>query len=124
MATELKRQPTSASLVIGVTKMAWMYGKSRDWAERLFRGWEDEQLAGTGPVRVFRQGSRGSLFTTLPIIHQHMPPGRDLVLYRRMSAVEADVSLAHERLDREIIERKKADAEIERQFAATRRKAG
>jgi hypothetical protein len=30
----------------------------------------------------------------------HMPPGRDLVLYRRMSAVEADVALTHQRIDR------------------------
>jgi hypothetical protein len=33
----------------------------------------------------------------LAVIHQHMPPGRDLVLYRRMSAVEAEVALAHQR---------------------------
>ncbi len=122
MAPELKRQPTTRSLVVGVTKMAWMYGKSPDWAARLFASWEEEQLAGTGPVRVFRQGTRGSLFTTLAIIHQHMPPGRDLVLYRRMSAVEADVSLAHQRIDREIIERKRADADFERELS-TRRKA-
>jgi hypothetical protein len=121
MEAGLTNQRPSASLVIGVTKMAWMYGMSRDWAERLFRNWEAEQLAGTAPVRVFRQGKRGSLFTTLPIIHQHMPPGRDLVLYRRMSAVEADVALAHQRLDREIIERKRADAELERQLRGERR---
>lgn len=120
MAPQLKRPPTSASLVIGVTKMAWMYGKSRDWAERLFKGWEAEQLAGTGPVRVFKQGKRGSLFTTLPIIHQHMPPGRDLVLYRRMSAVEADVALAHQRIDREIAERQKADADLSRAIGSRR----
>lgn len=124
MAPQLKRQPTSASLVVGVTKMAWMYGKSRDWADRLFRGWEEEQLAGTAPVRVFRQGKRGSLFTTLAVIHQHMPPGRDLVLYRRMSAVEADVALAHQRIDREIIERQRADTDLEQALAASRRRTG
>ncbi len=112
---EPKLKPTNASLVVGVTKMAWMYGKSRDWADRLFRGWEAEQLAGTGPVRVFRHGKRGSLYTTLAIIHQHMPPGRDLVLYRRMAAVEADVALAHQRIDREIVERQKTAEELARQ---------
>lgn len=122
MGPELKRGTTSASLVVGVTKMAWMYGKSRDWAERLFKQWEAEQLAGTAPVRVFRQGKRGSLFTTLAVIHQHMPPGRDLVLYRRMSAVEADVALAHQRIDREIMERKRADADLEKQIEAGRRR--
>ncbi len=121
-APVLREQPTSASLVIGVTKMAWMYGKSRDWAESLFKEWEAAQMAGTAPVRVFRQGKRGSLFTTLPIIHQVMPPGRDLVLYRRMSAVEADVALAHQRIDREIIERKQADQELQRQLLAGRRR--
>ena len=69
---------------------------------------------GIAPVRVFRQGKRGSVFTTLAIICQHMPPALDLVLYRRMSAVEADVALAHQRIDREIIERKRADAEVEK----------
>lgn len=121
MATELRR--TSASLVVGVTQMAWMYGKSRAWAERLFKGWEDEQLAGTAPVRVFRHGKRSSLYTTLAIVHQHMPPGRDLVLYRRMSAVEADVALAHQRIDREVMERKRADADLARQLESTRRRA-
>ncbi len=121
MAPRLKRETASASLVIGVTKMAWMYGKSRDWAERLFKRWEDEQLAGTAPVRVFRQGKRDSLFTTLAILHATMPPGRDLVLYRRMNAVEEDLALAHQRIDREIIERKRADADLERAMQQSKR---
>lgn len=117
----LKREGTTASLVVGVTRFAWMYGKSRDWAERIFQQWEEQQLAGTAVVRVFRSGKRGSLFTTLPIIHQHMPPGRDLVLYRRMDAVEAEVEHAHQRIDRERIERKRADAELQDQIATKRR---
>jgi hypothetical protein len=116
---DLRQDRTTASLIIGVTRMAWMYGQDnaagRAWAKRLLREWEEAQLAGTAPVRVFRHGKRRSLFTTLPILHQIMPPGRDLVLYRRMSAVEADVSLAHQRIDREIIERKQADADLARQ---------
>lgn len=123
-APRLKREGTSASLVVGVTKFAWMYGKSRDWAERILRLWEEQQLAGTATVRVFRAGRRGSLFTTLPVIHANMPPGRDLVLYRRMDAVEADVTHAHQRLDREIIERRRADAELEREISSVRRRTG
>ena len=96
MAPQLKREDaTHASLVVGVTKFAWMYGKSRDWAERILKLWEEQQLAGTATVSVFRSGKRGSLFTTLPVIHANMPPGRDLVLYRRMDAVEAEVAHAH-----------------------------
>jgi hypothetical protein len=120
VAPKLKRDNASRSLVVGVTKMAWMYGKSRDWAERLFQRWEDEQLAGTAPVRVFRQGKRDSLFTTIAILHATMPPGRDLVLYRRMSAVEAEVAQAHQRIDREILERKRADADLEREMRSRR----
>lgn len=108
MAAELR---AGGDLVVGVTKLAWMYGRSRDWAERLLKEWHEKQLNG-GPVRVFAQGKRGSLFTTLPVVHQHMPPGRDLVLYRRMDAVEADVSTAHSRIDREIAERKRDVGDI------------
>lgn len=121
-APRLKQEGTGASLVVGVTKFAWMYGKSRDWAERIFRLWEEQQLAGTATVRVFRAGKRRSLFTTLPVIHANMPPGRDLVLYRRMDVVEADVAQAHQRLDREIIERRRADAELEREITSIRRR--
>lgn len=120
----VKREGATASLVVGVTRLAWMYGKSRDWAERLLSQWEEQQMAGTAPIRVFRQGKRGSLFTTLAVIHAHMPPGRDLVLYRRMDAVEAEVEHAHQRIDRERIERKRADAELQDQIAQGKRRAG
>ena len=125
MAPQLKREDaTHASLVVGVTKFAWMYGKSRDWAERILKLWEEQQLAGTATVRVFRSGKRGSLFTTLPVIHANMPPGRDLVLYRRMDAVEAEVAHAHQRIDRERIERKRADAELRDEMDRKKRRAG
>lgn len=114
MAQELN---PGTGLVVGVTKLAWMYGKSRDWAERLLKEWHEEQRRG-GPVRVFQQGKRGSLYTTMPVIHQHMPPGRDPVLYRRMKDVEDDVKNAHARLDREIAERKRADAHIEQRLTS------
>ena len=120
MAGELRASPDK-SLVVGVTKLAWMYGKSRDWAERLLKEWYEQQCAGTAPVRVFPMGKRGSLFTTLAVIHQHMPPGRDLVLYKRMAAVEADVADAHKRIDRERAERIKGDSEIRDEIARQRR---
>lgn len=97
-----------------------MYGKSRDWAERLLREWYDAQRAGTAPVRVFPQGKRGSLYTTLPILHQVMPPGRDLALYQRMSAVEAEAALAHQRIDQERAERKRDIADLQRQIQTRR----
>ena len=120
----IKREGATASLIIGVTKLAWMFAKSRDWAERLLAQWEEQQLAGTAPVRVFRSGKRGSLYTTIAVIHAHMPPGRDLVLYRRMDAVEAEVEHAHQRIDRERIERKAADAALEDRLEHGRRRAG
>lgn len=102
------------SLVVGVTRLAWMYGRSRDWAKRLLEEWYEEQRLGTGPVRVFKQGDRDSLYTTIAILHQVMPPGKDVALYKRVKAVEEDVDGAHQRIDREVIERKQADGEIEK----------
>lgn len=84
-------------LVVGATRLAWIYGKSRKWGSRLLRSWAEEQAKG-GPVRVFI-GVGGALFTTMPIVHQFMPPGRDLALYRRVEKVEIDVADAHRRVD-------------------------
>lgn len=69
-------QPAPApDLIVGVNKLAWLYGKGRGWAEALLREWFEAQIPG-GPVRVFKRGKRGSLYTTMPILHEHMPPGR------------------------------------------------
>lgn len=87
-------------LVVGASRLAWIYGKSRKWGARLLKMWAEEQAKG-GPVRVFI-GVGGALFTTMPIVHQYMPPGRDLALYRRVEAVETEVSDAHRRLDRTV----------------------
>ena len=121
MGAELRRGPARASLVVGVTQLAWMYSQSREWAKSLLEEWESAQLAGTAPVRVFRMGKRRCLFTTLPVIHATMPPGKDAELYRRMAAVEADVADAHRRTDREVLERKRADADLTRQVGSHRR---
>lgn len=114
MAAELTAH---ASVVVGVTKLAWMYGKSRDWAESLLKEWHDQQRLGTGPVRVFQQGKRGSLFTTMAVIHASMPPGRDLALYKRMKDVEEEVREVQKRLDREVLERKQVDAEMDKRVS-------
>ena len=81
-----------------------------DWAGGILRSCEAAQQAGTGPIRVFRHGKRSSLYMTLTVIHANFPRGRDLALYRRVEAVEADVADAHRRIHREIIERKRASA--------------
>lgn len=95
-ATKL-RPNAGIGIVIGVTELAWMFERSRDWARALLERWEDDQRRG-GPVRVFRTGRL--LHTTMPTVHANMPPGKDLALYRRMDAVEADAAHAHQRIDR------------------------
>ena len=90
------RPEVGAGIVVGVTEIAWMYERSRDWARALLERWEKDQQNG-GPIRVFRTGRL--LHTTMPCIHQWMPPGKDLALYRRMDAVEKDVAEAHRRID-------------------------
>jgi len=91
----------AGGITIGVTELAWIFDRSRDWAAKFLEDWEDEQQNG-GPVRVFRRGR--CLYTTLPVLHQWMPPGRDLALYRRVEKVEGDVAEAHRRLDRQVVE--------------------
>lgn len=102
-----------ASLVVGATRLGWLYGKSRQWGVRLLRAWAREQAKG-GPVRVF-VGAGGGLYTTMPIIHQYMPPGRDLELYRRVGALEADTADAHRRIDQQAVRL----SELERRLTRT-----
>lgn len=109
-------------ITVGVTKLAWMFDWSRDKAERLLSQWWEEQQAG-GPVRVVRMGRRNLLYTTMPVIHAHLPPGRDLELYRRMKEVENGVEEATRRLDVEIQERKRGELELHRRIDVVRRKA-
>lgn len=107
------------SLVIGATRLGWLFGKSRKWGTRLLKMWADEQLKG-GPIRVF-VGVGGGLYTTMAIVHQYMPPGRDLALYRRMETVESDVADAHRRIDREVVRVGEVERRLARIEAATRR---
>lgn len=86
-------------LVVGATRLGWLYGKGRKWGARLLRSWAEEQARG-GPIRVFI-GVGGALFTTMPVVHQYMPPGRDIVLYRRVEVLEVDVADLTRRVDQD-----------------------
>lgn len=119
MARDLATE-ADGDMVVGVTKLAWRYGRSEEWAKALLERWEREQLSG-GPVRVFRHGKRNSLYTTLTVLIREMPPARDLVLYRRVEALEATATEEARRLDREIHERKAEVADLRRQIATIRR---
>lgn len=99
-------------LIVGATRLGWLYGKSRKWGARLLRSWAEEQARG-GPIRVFI-GVGGALYTTLPVVHQHMPPGRDLALYRRVETVEHDVAHAHQRLDQHAVRLSEMERRVER----------
>lgn len=100
--TVMRVRPRSGdgSLVVGATKLAWIYGKSRNWARRLLRSWAEAQARG-GPVRVFTRPD-GALCTTMAVLYQHMPPGKDLELYRRVDSLTVDVSDAHRRIDQNV----------------------
>ena len=105
-------------LVVGATRLGWLYGKSRKWGARLLRSWADEQARG-GPIRVFI-GTGGALFTTLPVVHQFMPPGRDLALYRRVETLEVDVADAHRRIDQTAVRLSEMERRVAR-FGNTKR---
>jgi len=113
-------RPNDKSLVVGPTRFGWLFGKTKKWGARMLKRWAAEQADG-GPLRVF-VGTDGALYTTMAVIHQWLPPGRDLALYRRMEGVEHDIADAHRRIDREAIR----VSEIERRLARIeqRRKAG
>lgn len=83
--------------------------------------WAEEQAKG-GPVRVFI-GVGGALFTTMPIVHQHMPPGRDIALYRRVETVEAHVAESHRRHDRAVVTLGEHDRRISRLEGGQRKRA-
>lgn len=103
--------------VVGASRLAAMFERSRWWAQRLMREWWTEQQAG-GPVRVFKRASRRrrgrpvrtfGFYTTVAIVDQHMPRRPDRALERRLRALEEDVSGAYARI-----------AELERKMGARR----
>lgn len=115
-------RPHDNSLIIGASRLGWMFGKSRKWGTRLLKKWADEQLKG-GPIRVF-VGVGNGLYTTMAVVHQYMPPGRDMALYRRMESVESDVADAHRRIDREVMRVGEVERRLARVESAVTRRAG
>lgn len=100
MSAALKLPPLAPKrgITVGVTELAWMYDRTRGWAKALLERWEREEKLGQGPVRTMRVGK--ILYTTMPVVHANMPPGKDLALYRRVEAVESSVDDAHSRINR------------------------
>lgn len=111
-------RPNDKSLVVGAQRFAWMFGKSLKWGRSMLRMWAAEQAKG-GPHRVF-VGVGGRLYTTMAVIHQWLPPGRDLALYRRVEGIESDLADAHRRIDREL----HRASDVERRLARLEAQAG
>lgn len=97
-AAEKLPQGPPRGITVGVTELAWMYDRGPDWARALLERWEREQKLGDGPIRVYRTGKL--LFTTMPVVHANMPPGKDLALYQRVEVVEEGLGDAHKRIDK------------------------
>lgn len=115
-----------SSHVVGTREMARRYGKSDEWARTLFIEWERMQNEGAEP-RVFRKGKQRALYTTLAVLHRHMPPGRDEALVRKVAELERDMTTLARRLDRETTARTALEQRIEkllRQPGLTSRRTG
>jgi hypothetical protein len=89
-------------MVVGATRLARMFGRSRGWARRLLREWEVEQAAG-GPTRVFRQGKQSGLYTTIRAIQSVLPAAKDVVVYERLAEIETELGTINARVDREVV---------------------
>lgn len=76
--------------IIGATRLAFLYGKSRKWASRMLAMSHDEDRAkGTIPPRVF-VGPRGALYTTMAALETFMPKGKDLALLAALKVKDTD----------------------------------
>lgn len=84
------------AFIVGPSRFARMFDRSRWWAQRVLREWWDEQQKG-GPVRVFRRPS-GYYYTTIAIVDAHMPRRRDEALERRLRRLERDMSESFARI--------------------------
>lgn len=96
------------AVVVGATRLAAMFDKSRHWAQRLMREWWREQEQG-GPVRVFKRNEAKHhrsgravrsfrYYTTIAIVDTHMARRPDRALERRLRQLESDVSEAYARI--------------------------
>lgn len=93
-----QEERSSIGITVGVTEVAWMYDRSRKWARSLLEAWEKEQKLGKGPIRVMRTGA--NLYTTMPVLHASLPPGKDLALYRRVEEVEKGLEAVSHQVER------------------------
>jgi hypothetical protein len=106
------RAKPDPSVVLGATALGRLFGKGDDWGRALLRSWHEEQARG-GPVRVFKT-PRGSLATTLAVVHRELPPARDMALVRKVEQLERDVDFLTRRLDREAGERSALEVAVRR----------
>lgn len=96
----MNRPSNEASVVVGVTKFAAMFGRSRWWAKAKFERWLDEQNRG-GPVRVWYSGKkRRLLYTTLAVVQREFPGAtRDPIVMRKLKEHDRDMDQLARRID-------------------------
>lgn len=88
--------------VIGPKELGRRFGRGHKWARALLREWWDEQQRG-GPARVFPMRGRGGFvtyYTTIAVVHRHMPPGRDEKLVRAVKEHDRDLDQLARKIDR------------------------
>jgi len=92
-------KPPDKSTIVGVSRLAEMFGESKYWARTKLKEWLAEQEKG-GPVRVFCQGKKNELFTTIAVIYREHPSGRDMKLVRKVEELDRDLDHLVRRVDR------------------------
>jgi hypothetical protein len=89
------------SFVVSSEELARLYDRSDTWARRLLREWWDEQQAG-GELRVFRRPWKPkgfAYFTTRAVLQRTMPSARDMLLVRKVEALEKDLTFMARKVD-------------------------
>lgn len=93
----------SDDYLVGVHRLARLYGRSPHWSRKVLRGWWAEQQKG-GPVRVMERAvpygktTQRRLFTTMAVIEQQLPRYRDTELERWRKQVDAEIDRAFRRI--------------------------
>lgn len=93
--------PSESSVIVGVVRLAEMFGRSRKWARAKFDEWREEQEKG-GPIRVWPSGRKRKLWvTTLAIVQREFAGGmRDPVILRALKQHDRDIEFLTSRLDK------------------------
>lgn len=84
-----------SSQVASPSRVGAHFGKSREWARSLLKEWYAEQQRG-GPPKVFRKGR--VFYTTMSVLREHMPRGRDEALHRKLRELEHGLEQAYARI--------------------------